>query len=171
MSQPPPNKYRISKAYLITELILCAILIPLFGIGLILMIAALIQYRVKSLTVEDSKVVLKDGFLTVRTTEIPYAKINGVQLEQSLDAKWMDYGTIIIVVGNDVAGIKFSQVERPHQLKNALDAKRVDTGSPARPNNAAPSLADELEKLASLKDKGIITTEEFAAQKQRILNS
>ncbi|KQN28094.1 hypothetical protein ASF00_09300 [Sphingomonas sp. Leaf34] len=34
---------------------------------------------------------------------------------------------------------------------------------------AAPSMADELAKLADLKTKGILTDEEFAAQKAKVL--
>ncbi|MEP3047133.1 MAG: SHOCT domain-containing protein [Roseibium sp.] len=36
---------------------------------------------------------------------------------------------------------------------------------------AGVSAADELERLAALKDKGILTEEEFAAQKAKTLNA
>lgn len=39
----------------------------------------------------------------------------------------------------------------------------------AVPVGAAPSIADELRKLAELRDKGIITQEEFEAQKAKLL--
>ena len=36
---------------------------------------------------------------------------------------------------------------------------------------AAPDLADQLQKLAALRDQGILTDDEFAAQKAKLLNS
>lgn len=39
------------------------------------------------------------------------------------------------------------------------------------PQKSAPSLADELQKLAGLKASGVLTEEEFQAQKQRLLSS
>jgi hypothetical protein len=41
--------------------------------------------------------------------------------------------------------------------------------SDAAPGSAAPSYLDELEKLAELRDKGIITDEEFEAKKKSLL--
>ncbi|WP_425956483.1 SHOCT domain-containing protein [Xylanimonas sp. McL0601] len=38
------------------------------------------------------------------------------------------------------------------------------------PAAAAPSVIDELKELAELKNQGILTEEEFAAQKAKILN-
>jgi hypothetical protein len=51
-------------------------------------------------------------------------------------------------------------------VKQTRDASDVEQG-------AAPaySPADELTKLAALRDQGIVTEEEFAAQKQRLLGS
>jgi len=40
----------------------------------------------------------------------------------------------------------------------------------AAPPPAAPSTSDELEKLAGLRDQGVITEEEFEAKKKQLLN-
>ena len=42
---------------------------------------------------------------------------------------------------------------------------------PEEPNLDISSITEELEKLAALKEKGILTDEEFSAAKARILNS
>jgi hypothetical protein len=42
---------------------------------------------------------------------------------------------------------------------------------PPPPAAAAPSAIDQLKELAELKSQGILTEEEFAAQKAKILNS
>jgi len=42
---------------------------------------------------------------------------------------------------------------------------------PPPPAPAAPDLVTQLKELASLKDQGILTEEEFTAQKTRLLNA
>lgn len=49
-----------------------------------------------------------------------------------------------------------------------LQRQQVETLSSIKNNG---SIADELIKLSELKDKGILTLEEFEIQKQKILNS
>ena len=55
------------------------------------------------------------------------------------------------------------------------DANDVEEGASAAAPSAAPpaasSPADELEKLAKLNDQGVLTDEEFAAQKAKILGA
>lgn len=49
------------------------------------------------------------------------------------------------------------------------DAPEPAAQPAAQPAAAAPSYLEELEKLADLRDKGILTTEEFEAKKAQLL--
>ncbi len=53
-------------------------------------------------------------------------------------------------------------------VENAI-AKRGSGGQTIVHQAAAPDIADQLGKLAALRDQGILTDEEFAAQKARLL--
>lgn len=55
-----------------------------------------------------------------------------------------------------------------------LEAQRKGLSAPAAPEapesmTASVDLADQLERLATLRDQGILTNDEFAAQKARLL--
>jgi len=50
-----------------------------------------------------------------------------------------------------------------------LDAPAPKVAAPTAAPAATPSLADELGKLAALRDSGALTEDEFAAQKARLL--
>jgi hypothetical protein len=56
------------------------------------------------------------------------------------------------------------------KLIKKADREEVPGGNVATANNEQLSVADELLKLADLKDKGVISEEEFTIQKKRILN-
>jgi predicted Zn-dependent peptidase len=65
----------------------------------------------------------------------------------------------------DENGINF------YQKSNASfeEAKSLIEQKIGSANNIKTSVADELEKLASLKEKGIITQDEFNAKKKQLL--
>ena len=53
--------------------------------------------------------------------------------------------------------------------KQTRDAGDVEHGAAAGPSSGSSS-ADELTKFAALRDQGVLTDEEFAVQKQKILD-
>jgi Short C-terminal domain len=55
------------------------------------------------------------------------------------------------------------------QQQQAAAAPPVVPAEPAAPAPAATDVVTQLKELAALKDQGILTEEEFAAQKSRIL--
>lgn len=70
-------------------------------------------------------------------------------------------------IANDENAVSFRQSEQGafEAIKRAIE-QRMTT---RRPAGNAPSNLDELEKLASLRTRGIITEEEFAAKKRQLL--
>ena len=53
--------------------------------------------------------------------------------------------------------------------KAAVAADSAQSAAAAAPAQTEPSYLDELEKLAALRDQGIITEEEFTAKKNQLL--
>lgn len=67
----------------------------------------------------------------------------------------------VIVNGDDMAARSVKQAQEADQAQR--EYIREAAGS-------APSTAEELEKLKGLHDQGVLTDEEFAAQKAKVLN-
>jgi uncharacterized membrane protein YdbT with pleckstrin-like domain len=61
----------------------------------------------------------------INTTQkqIPYNKINTVDLKMGLLGKLWDYGDVRVFTGNDVEGIAFKQIDRPRQLKQLIETR------------------------------------------------
>jgi hypothetical protein len=64
-------------------------------------------------------------------------------------------------------------MERQTQYIHQVGPMAAPAAAPAAPAPAAPpaDLADQLRKLADLRDQGVLTEEEFAAQKAKLLGS
>ncbi|MFL6419289.1 MAG: SHOCT domain-containing protein [Nitrososphaeraceae archaeon] len=54
-------------------------------------------------------------------------------------------------------------------IRNGMDRDREAYGHQERPQQSSMSIADELIKLANLKDKGIISEDEFQQMKQDLI--
>jgi hypothetical protein len=87
--------------------------------------------------------------------------------EEELIAAMQDLGIQSIELDeNDQAVIRQETAQAPAAPPAAPAAAPV--AAPA-PTEAAPSYLDELERLAGLRDQGIITDEDFEAKKKQLL--
>ncbi len=105
------------------------------------------------------------------TRTISYQQVSEVSLARGL--VWSDI-SIESTGGKSFAlqGVPKSDAERVKSLLDAAvaAAEGGSTGSPtASGSTAVPDVADQLRKLAELRDDGILTDEEFAAQKAKLL--
>ncbi len=96
---------------------------------------------------------------------IRFSLIEGVATERQTNSTSQDENTLTF---------KAAQQSAFEGIKTAIEAKvaAARTAAPPQFHRVAPqtfSYIDELEKLASLKDRGIISQEEFTAKKRQIL--
>lgn len=118
--------------------------------------------------------------------EIPFPQIASIELKRA-GAFANGYIRFSLLEGREAEGgagdasrdentvtFKAAQQSAFEGIKAAIEAKvaAARTAVPHQPHQAMPqttSYIDELEKLASLKDRGIISEEEFTAKKRQIL--
>ncbi len=82
------------------------ILLPFFGIGLILWIVAFLRYISTELAFTNKRVVAKFGFISRRTVELNLSKVESLQVNQGLLGRMCNYGTLVISgAGNPQAPI------------------------------------------------------------------
>ncbi|MFJ5259101.1 DUF4429 domain-containing protein [Streptomyces sp. NPDC088387] len=80
-------------------------------------------------------------------------------------------GSRTMNAAKDENSVVFTKKQQPEfeQLRAAIEQAIAAGHAPQAPAAAAPSLADELTKLAALRDQGILSPAEFEAQKARLL--
>lgn len=123
--------------------------------------------------VTTDRLIHRVGLIAKRSMEIPLEKISDVRFHQNVFERAIGAGDLTIESPGEFGQETFAHVQDPENVQKTIYAmseenQRRMTAS-AAPPPAQPSLADELAKLDRLRDDGVISEEEFEAQKARLL--
>lgn len=148
-----------------------------------------INWKYNLWAVTNMRVVDESGYFTRYSKESPLDKINNVEYDQTLWGRIFGYGDVDIQTAAELGETKYQLIHHPKLLKDTIthaqeEYKRMQISSQAsqlaqaiaaqKSTIAAPSqqmVADELHKLFDLLQKGAITTEEYTAQKNKLLGN
>lgn len=85
----------------------------ILGFGLVWLLIAWVTWQVTSLTIKPKQVILRSGFLVRYTTDIPLAKIESMDIRQSILGSLLNYGSLLII---GTGGTKYSMERLSHPL-------------------------------------------------------
>lgn len=60
------------------------------------LIVTWVNYHFSSLTIEKSRVIFRTGLLVRKTTDIPFSKIESIDIRQSILGSIMQYGSLMV---------------------------------------------------------------------------
>jgi len=145
--------------------------------------------------VTNLRVVDESGFFSRYSKESPLDKINNVEYDQSIWGRLFGYGNVDIQTAAELGETTYELIDGPQLLKDtithaqeeykktaineqatqlALAISKSNAGFlPHQQINIPPPqmVADELQKLFELLQKGAITADEYTMQKNKVLNS
>jgi len=96
-----------------------AVFVP---ISLIWFIVGALSMWTSEFAITDKRVLAKDGFIRRKTIEIFLAKVESVQLQQSILGRFLDYGTVV-VAGTGASKNSLKNIESPLQFRRALQSQ------------------------------------------------
>ena len=156
-------------------------------ISLIVLVSAFLDYlrwNSEQYIVTDHRVIQLHGIFNKDVIDSSLDKINDVELRQSWLGRLFDFGTIEILTASDVGINQMRRIGHPLDFKRAmLDAKRnyahgfgyldpqavaAYTQPQAQPGGS--DLQQTLQKLADLRDQGLLSQVEFDAKRRELLN-
>ena len=131
----------------------------------------------------SDRVMYRGGILQKQSIEIPLERINTVFCHQGLFERMLRLGDLEIESASKDGAQVFDDIRRPADVQKEIyvqmeanENRKYDrmgavahgpTGAPAA---AAPSIADQVNQLAQLRDQGHLTEAEFQAKKAELLN-
>ena len=148
----------------------------------------LIRWLTSNFAVTSERVIHRAGWIAKRSMEIPLEAINDVRFEQGIFDRIVGAGTLLISSASEFGTNSFDDIRHPEEVQKTIyhqgemNKKRMYQGHqgsappppPAAPTAPAvppsvPSATTELERLAKLRADGVLTEDEFQAQKAKIL--
>jgi uncharacterized membrane protein YdbT with pleckstrin-like domain len=146
---------------------------------IVYVIPRVIAWLTSNFAVTSDRVIHRQGFIAKRSMEIPHEAINDVRFEQGIIDRMVGAGTLVISSASEFGRNSFDDVRHPEEVQKVIyeqgeaNKKRMYQGdrsdAPPPPPPAAPSATNELERLAKLRDDGVLTEEEFQVQKAKVL--
>jgi uncharacterized membrane protein YdbT with pleckstrin-like domain len=154
-----------------------------------------LQYRAEEYVITSRRILHVDGVINKRATDSSLEKINDAILIETIFGRLFGFGDLDVLTASE-AGIeklrmlrdakefKKAMLEAKHELEIELNrptmppVRSSDAGPASAPAAPAPEpktdtadeVANALERLGDLRDRGILTPEEFAAKKAELLS-
>jgi uncharacterized membrane protein YdbT with pleckstrin-like domain len=171
----------------IVGLVLALIYIPSLGgvadwviwVGAIVVLVAwpvrwFIAWMTSHFVVTTDRVIHRYGWFAKHSMEIPLENINDVRFSQSAFERMVGAGDLRIESAGEFGQNRFTDIRHPERVQKLIfevgqenQDRMMRGGSPAE----TPSVADELRKLDQLRADGVLSEDEFRAQKSRLLGS
>ena len=133
----------------------------------------IVSWRFTLYVLTTERIVVRDGVISRGSTEIPLEHINNVLFSQSIIERLLGYGDVLIESAGAQGQSRLTDIPDPEAFQSEVYRVRETrsmhlqgTGSSAAPRDAVA----RLEALADLHDRGVLSDDEFAEKKARLLD-
>lgn len=162
--------------------------IPLAVAILIYVVFVVVKYLTWTYThfvLTDRRVISRSGIISKRGTEVPLDRVNNIDFSQKFWERLIGAGDLSIESAGKDGQSHFQNVRHPDMVQQEVyrqmevnsrrqagwHADAMAERNPSAPATAAtPDVADQIAKLATLRDQGALTSEEFEAKKTELLD-
>ncbi len=126
--------------------------------------------------VTTERVISRKGVLSKEGIEIPLDRINTVFFNQQAFERILQSGDLGIESAGEGGRQNFSNIRKPNKVqaeiyaqKEAFERRRLERIGQAGAAPAGPSIPEQIAQLDDLRQRGVISPEEFEAKKAELL--
>lgn len=155
----------------------------LLAVSLVLFVIRLFQWRTTDFIITTERCIYRSGVIAKAGIEIPLDRINTVFFNQSIFERMLRAGDLGIESAGENSRQEFANISDPsivqktiYSQMEAYELRRQDrlgdvlrANSPVPAAAAPPTIPEQLNHLDELRQRGVLTEEEFAAKKTELL--
>ncbi|MEP7279719.1 MAG: PH domain-containing protein [Bacteroidota bacterium] len=154
--------------------------------GILIFVIKYLQWSAYIWVVTNQRVIDEVGLFSHYAKESPLEKINNVSYNHSFWGRLFNYGNVEIQTAAQVGATTYNKVSHPKRLKDVITQAQTDfenqqglrqanqmAAAMSRVNintSASTGIASELEKLFELRQKGVLSEEEYNRAKNKLIN-
>jgi uncharacterized membrane protein YdbT with pleckstrin-like domain len=147
--------------------------VVLVGIALLWLLEEFLRWRTINFVVTTDRLIYRSGLFSKQGKEIPLERINDISFKQSIWERLIGAGDLLIESGGEQGQQRFYNVKKPFHVQNEIYRQIERTQARDMDRMAGRrelSVPEQIEKLAELRDKGLLTPAEFDAKKLQLLD-
>lgn len=152
-----------------------ATLITLLWIGLA--VARFLRWRFTLFVLTTDRIITRSGIIAKHSKEIPLERITDVTFTQTVIERLIGAGDVVLDSSGDLGALRIAAVRKPEEVQlliykesekneNRMRGPAMHSIQP----DGKPSIPEQIEALARLKDQGALSDEEFEAKKRELLD-
>ena len=147
--------------------------VALLVITALWLIGRFLKWLTTNFVITSQRIIFRQGVFAKSGIEIPLERVNNVNFNQGIFERMLGAGDLLIESGGEDGQQRFTDIRHPDKVQNLVHAQ-VETLVQQRAGyvsqtKSGPDVADQLERLEGLLQRGTITADEFAAQKAKLL--
>jgi uncharacterized membrane protein YdbT with pleckstrin-like domain len=134
-----------------------------------------VDWATSHFVVTSDRIIHRRGFIAKYSMEVPLEAINDVRFEQGIFDRIVGAGTLVVQSASEAGRQVFDHIRNPEDVQRTIyhqgeqNQQRMMSGRPPATQAASHSTTTELERLADLRARGVLTEDEFQAQKRKLL--
>jgi uncharacterized membrane protein YdbT with pleckstrin-like domain len=158
-----------------------------FLVFVVMTVYAFVQWKSTKFAITTERVAYQSGIIRRRGVSIPLNRVNNVNFTQSMIARMLNNGVVIIESAGEtgdsvfenipdpekVRALIFKQVEADEQRDSDRDAaslaKALRDQAPPAPTTGAPSVPERLKQLDDLRAQGLVSDAEYDVKRKQII--
>ncbi len=133
-----------------------------------------LKWLTTNFVITSQRLIFRQGVIGKSGIEIPLERVNNVNFNQSVFERLLGAGDLLIESGGEDGQQRFTDIRHPDKVQNLVHATVESLiqrrAGYAAPQNAGGDIAEQLERLEGLLQRGTITQQEFEAQKRKLLD-
>jgi uncharacterized membrane protein YdbT with pleckstrin-like domain len=126
------------------------------------------RWATTQFVVTSRRVIFRSGLLRKRGVEVPLDRVSTVHFHQGLVGRLVGAGDLTIESGSESGPQCFTHIRRPGRIQRVIHAE-IEARELRR--TGVVDVGEQLEKLETMLERGMLTPEQFERQKRRLLGT
>jgi uncharacterized membrane protein YdbT with pleckstrin-like domain len=155
--------------------LLVVIVVALVIAALWLVVRPFVDWYTTRYVLTNERLITRTGLVAKSGVEIPLERITNVNFSASMFERMLGAGDLLIESAGSAGQSEFANIPKPDDFQTVLYKAREQrsielSGSSAPTGEFKPHAADSIQKLAELRDQGLITEDEYQEKRQKLLD-
>ncbi len=136
-----------------------------------------VKWVTTNFVLTSHRVIFRSGIIAKRGVEIPINRVNNVNFNQTIFERLVGAGDLLIESGGEEGQSRYTDIRHPDEVQRMIHVQlqasqdRMSAGyAGSQPLPPPLDVADQLERLEAMLQRGTLSREEFESQKRKLLD-